>query len=34
MGIRIQTVPDELRGNNILVWGQYCHHGEVLRDGS
>jgi hypothetical protein len=29
-----KVVPDELRGNNILVWGQYCRHGEVLRHGS
>jgi hypothetical protein len=29
-----KAVPDELQGNNILTWGQHCHHGEVLRHGS
>jgi hypothetical protein len=31
---RSKAVLDELRGNNIFVWGQYCRHGEVFRHGS
>jgi hypothetical protein len=29
-----KAISDELRGNNILVWGQRCFHGKVLRHGS
>jgi hypothetical protein len=34
MAFRPQAVPDELRSNHILKWGQYCSHGEILRHGS
>jgi hypothetical protein len=29
-----KAISDELRGNNILVWGQRCCHGKVLCHGS
>jgi hypothetical protein len=29
-----EAVPDELRSNHILIWGQHYCHGEVLRHGS
>jgi hypothetical protein len=32
--LRLQATLDELRSNHILIWGQYCSHGEVLRHGS
>jgi hypothetical protein len=33
-GTQTQAIPDELRSNHILIWGQYYSHGEVLRYGS
>jgi hypothetical protein len=32
--LRSKAILDELRSNNIFVWGKCCRHGKVLRHGS
>jgi hypothetical protein len=32
--LRPEAVPNELRGNHIFIWEQYCSHGKILRHGS
>jgi hypothetical protein len=34
MAFGSKAISDELRDNNILIWGQHCCHGKVLRHGS